>query len=397
MRFILYSEQTQRTTEAEFPATGKEIQDLCDQLGIQNTATAEARVEAVNYLNYNLEEDGDRIFCGKTFVLDEMNFLAKQLSLLSPNEVETFGTVASEHDYSMQEMIELTVNTHNVEITENKPDLVAVAERLFLEQNIKVQKEDVNFSEEEASRFLSDYGMGQGSKLLQDGRLFYQTQVFESFFTGKSLPYTSYDSGVIAVDLMVRENKQGDRGEILYLPYHESELTKILERMGVTEEHQMLKVEMKIYECDVDHRLEHFLEKQPLTFGNLAHLNTVATNLGELYQQESKDLVRFMEITKIDSLEDLATLSANYQDLSFHRNVESPSEYAELILDDVVDFNDSAREYIDFDGFGQAKLENLDHHFSDDGLLIYYGRDLEMSNIMENIEYQDLGMGGIYR
>ncbi|MFI3255030.1 MAG: hypothetical protein R3Y63_11965 [Eubacteriales bacterium] len=397
MRFILYSEQTQQSTEAEFPATGKEIQDICDKLGIQNTATAEARVEAVNYLYHNLEEDGDRIFCGKTFVLDEMNFLAKQLSLMSTPEIETFGAVVSEHDYSMQEMIEFTVNTHNMEVAYNKPDLVAVASKLYLEQNFKLKPEDVNFTQEEASKFLCDYSMGQASQMTRDGKLIYQTEVFEPFFTGSCLPQTSYDCGPVAVDLMVRGNQQGNRCETIYLPYHEAELQKSLERLGITEESQLNQVELKIYDCDVDHRLEHFLEKQPLTFGNLAHLNTVATNLGELYQQESKDLVRFMELTKIDSLEDLATLSANYQELSFHRGVESTSEYAELLLDDVVDFNDSAREYIDFDGFGQAKLENLDHHFSDDGLLIYHGNNMEMSNIMENIEYQDLGMGGIYR
>ncbi len=200
MRLILYSEQTQKTTEAEFPATGKEIQDICDKLGIQNTAAAEARVEAVNYINYNLEEDGDKIFSGKTFVLDEMNFLAKQLDCLAPSEVELFGTVTSEHDYSMREMIELTVNLHNLELTENKPDMVAVATKLYLEQNFKLSPEDVNFTQEEASKFLCDYAAGQASKITYEGKLLYQTEVFEPYFTGSCLPQSSYDNGVIAVD-----------------------------------------------------------------------------------------------------------------------------------------------------------------------------------------------------
>ncbi|MFI3254283.1 MAG: antirestriction protein ArdA [Eubacteriales bacterium] len=395
MRFILYSEQTQRTTEAEFPATGKELQNFCDQLGIQNNAKAEARVEAVNYLYHNLEEDGDKIFCGKTFVLDEMNFLAKQLSLMSTPEIETFGAVVSEYDYSMQEMIELTENTHNMEVAYNKPDLVAVASKLYLEQNFKLKPEDVNFTEEDASKFLCDYGNGQASKITHDGKLLYQTEVFEHFFTGKSLPYTSYDCGAIAVDLTVFENKQGERGEILYLPYHESELEKILERMGITEESQLEKVELRIYDCDVDQRLENFLKEQPMTFGNLAFMNQVTEGLGDLYQQNSKELAKFMEMTKISSLQDLATLSENLQELTFHRNVESPSEYAELLLDDALDFNDSARDYIDFDGFGQAKLENLDHCFTEGGLLIYHGNDFEMEVIMEIADSQNQEMGGM--
>ncbi len=188
-------------------------------------------------------------------------------------------------------------------------------------------------------------------------------------------------------------NKQGSQCETIYLPYHESELQKSLERLGITEERQLEQVELKIYECDVDPRLEHFLEGQPLSFANLAHMNTVATNLGELYQQESKNLVRFMEIMKIDTLEDLATLSENYQDLSFHRNVNTPGEYAELLLDEVLDFHDKASDYIDFDGFGQAKLEDYDCIFTEEGLLIYHGHDVEMSMLMEIAEGQNQGMG----
>ncbi len=70
----------------------------------------------------------------------------------------------------------------------------------------------------------------------------------------------------------------------------------------------------------------------------------------------------------------------------------------------------TAREYIDFDGFGQAKLENLDHCFTEDGLLIYkvnchgvaregslgyHGNDFEMGVIMENADEQSQNMGGL--
>ncbi len=248
MRFILYNASTQKSCEAQFPASGKEIQDFCDKMEIPNTAYAEATVTAVNMLNCELEEG---IFQDKTFVLDELNFLAKQLEQLTQKEQGIFSLTASEFQYSMREMIQLTVNTHNVLVVENQPDLVAVAERLFLEQNIKLTQEEVCFSQEEASRFLTDYAMGQGSKLLENGMLFYQTEVFEEFYTGNCFPDGCYDDSEIVVDLYGRNLKQGDHCETLTLPFHESELSKSLERLGVKGENLLSQVEVKLFHCDV--------------------------------------------------------------------------------------------------------------------------------------------------
>lgn len=107
---------------------------------------------------------------------------------MDSNQIEVFGAVVSEMNYSTQEMIQLTENTHNMEVAFNKPDLVAVASKLFLEQNIRAKPEDLNFTEETANKFLCDYSNGQASKLTRDGKLIYQKEVFEPFYTGSCLP-----------------------------------------------------------------------------------------------------------------------------------------------------------------------------------------------------------------
>lgn len=109
MRFILHNKETQLSWVGEFPASEIGIDCICSQLKVENTAQTQVTIEAVNFLNCEMDEN---IFQDKTFVLDELNFLSKQLLLLTQSEQDIFSKTAMLHDFSMREMIELTVNTH---------------------------------------------------------------------------------------------------------------------------------------------------------------------------------------------------------------------------------------------------------------------------------------------
>ncbi len=108
MLLKLYSPQSKLDVIAHFPASGRGIQSICDKLHVDNIAKTEVEIQETDLLPKGLEPE---IFVGKTCVLDELNLLTKQLTLLDEKATEIFTITATEYNYPVYDMIELTENT----------------------------------------------------------------------------------------------------------------------------------------------------------------------------------------------------------------------------------------------------------------------------------------------
>ena len=68
-----------------FPSKEKELQILCDSLGIGNTAKT-----VITVRNVHNDEKLSNLLSGKTVNIDELNFLMKRLDSFDQKELVTF-------------------------------------------------------------------------------------------------------------------------------------------------------------------------------------------------------------------------------------------------------------------------------------------------------------------
>lgn len=89
MRAIIECIYKNNYQNSSFPSKEKELQLLCDSLGIANTSNTEIKIGKIHN-----DEKMTTLLSGKTVNLDEINFLAKRLDSFDANELTTFYAVA---------------------------------------------------------------------------------------------------------------------------------------------------------------------------------------------------------------------------------------------------------------------------------------------------------------
>ncbi|MFI3255514.1 MAG: antirestriction protein ArdA [Eubacteriales bacterium] len=390
MRCLLYSEETDQHAELKFPATGAEIQFLCDELRIKNTAKAEVTIITANLMDKEIDTD---IFQEKIFVIDELNFLSKQLTLLTLEEREIFSRMSLQNDLEMHDMIELSENVHQMKLMDNKPNLINVAKQLALLRNPDLNPEEIHFSQQKANQYLCDFTMKQESLMIEDGRLLYEEKNWTPFFSGNCLPPTIYECPPLSVELFIL----GNCSETINLPYYPADLDKTLERFGITDKSQLDEVGIRIFTVELNPSLQKFLCNESLSVDSLPDLNFIAEHLQELSQNNGKELYDMMEKTSANTLTEVALIAKNFDDLCFYENIESERDFGEHLVqqNSELDFDWKFSEYIDFTGIGISELEDLTYTFLNDGLLTYSGNDLDICELMDKAQEQIQTTGGM--
>ena len=122
-----------------FPSKEKELQILCDSLGIGNTAKT-----VITVRNIHNNERLSTLLSDKTVNLDELNFLMKRLDSFDQNELATFYAAAyAEKAKTMTELINLSFNTHYYSLVADFRDLNAVGRQMYLTEQIGIDRKSV--------------------------------------------------------------------------------------------------------------------------------------------------------------------------------------------------------------------------------------------------------------
>ena len=122
-----------------FPSKEKELQILCDSLGIGNTAKT-----VITVRNVHNDEKLSNLLSGKTVNIDELNFLMKRLDSFDQKELVTFyAATYAEKAETMTELINLSFNTHCYSLVADFSDLNAVGRQMYLTEQMAVSTEEL--------------------------------------------------------------------------------------------------------------------------------------------------------------------------------------------------------------------------------------------------------------
>ncbi|WP_312645154.1 antirestriction protein ArdA [Hydrogenoanaerobacterium sp.] len=357
-----------------FPSKEKELQILCDSLGISNTAKTEIKIGTVHN-----DERMTTLLSGKTVNLDELNFLTKRLDSFDQNELTTFFAVAyAEKTEIMSELINLSFNTHCYSVVADFSDPHAVGRQMYLTEQGAVSTEE----------FQSFDGQGYFEKILAEnshplitpyGVVYKNGNAIEQIYDGTNFPYYQYDDTPIILLL----NTQ-DRFEYLYLPVEQSELNKALERLGVE---SLENTSWQVEQHNLPDNIADMVINNQIGLDSLNQFTTIFKTMGD---REVSALSELVDFTKITTAEQLKTLSDCMYEFECFPGVHTPHQYGRHIICESghFEYDENLEDYIDFQSYAQDKISRETGVFTDKGYLLYHGYNQEMQNILR----QTLGL-----
>lgn len=351
-----------------FPSKEKELQILCDSLGVANTAKTEIKIGAVHN-----DERLSALLSDKTVNLDELNFLMKRLDSFDQNEFATFyATAYAQKAETMTELINLSFNTHCYSIVADFSDLNAVGRQMYLTEQIGVSTEELQ-SLDGRDYFEKMIAENPNPMITPYGVVYRNNNEIAQAYNGRNFPYYQYEDTPVTLLLSAQ-----NRCEYLYLPIEQSELNKALERLGAED---LESVNWQVEEHNIPDNLANMVIEART---DLYFLNQFAAIFKEMGQREVTALSELAAFAKITNAEELKTLASCMYEFECFPNIHTPEQYGRYIIceSERFEYDDNLEDYIDFQSYGQDKIGRETGAFTSKGYLLYHGYNMEMQSIL---------------
>lgn len=351
-----------------FPSKEKELQILCDSLGVANTTKTEIKIGSVHN-----NERLSTLLSDKTVNLDELNFLMKRLDSFDQKELATFYAAAyAEKAETMTELINLSFNTHCYSLVADFSDLNAVGRQIYLTEQMAVSTEELE-SLDGRKYFESMIAENPNPVITPYGVVYRNSNEIVQTYDGRNFPYYQYENTPITLLLSAQ-----NRSEYLYLPMEQSEMNKALERLGAK---SLEEIHWQVEEHNIPDNLADMAVKDQ---SDLYALNQIAKIFKEMGQREVISLSELAAFVKITKAEELKTLAGCMYEFESFPDIHTPEQYGKYMICESgrFEYDENLEDYIDFKSYGQDKISRETGAFTSKGYLLYHGYDLEMQGIL---------------
>ena len=349
------------------PATEKELQKICDKFSIDNNMSASVTIQK-DYDDNRLT----KILEDKEVNLNELNFLTRKLvDLDTEYDVETFYAVANTiHEPKLKDLINLSYNTHCYHLVTDFKDLNTLGRTLYLNENGAASKEFLDNLN--GAEYIDD--IMKNNKLISasaNGLIYANKNKPQEHYNGQTFPLHFHTSPLITTELAF-----ADRKEYLFLPCEQSAIDKAMERLGVS---SLDRVGVSIYEDNVP---ENVMEIGEST--DLSELNHFASILEKVGDKELEYLSKLVEFTKVDNIADLETLTNSMFEIETHLNIKNCEQlgFNMIMHSGRFDVDENLEDYINFEQYGEDKLQSEKGIFTDKGYLSYIGYNQNMIEML---------------
>ena len=351
-----------------YPSKEKELQILCDSLGVANTTKTEIKIGSVHN-----NERLSTLLSDKTVNLDELNFLMKRLDSFDQKELATFYAAAyAEKAETMTELINLSFNTHCYSLVADFSDLNAVGRQIYLTEQMAVSTEELE-SLDGRKYFESMIAENPNPVITPYGVVYRNSNEIVQTYDGRNFPYYQYENTPITLLLSAQ-----NRSEYLYLPMEQSEMNKALERLGAK---SLEEIHWQVEEHNIPDNLADMAVKDQ---SDLYALNQFAEIFKEMGQREVISLSELAAFVKITKAEELKTLAGCMYEFESFPDIHTLEQYGRYMICESgrIEYDKNLEDYIDFKSYGQDKISRETGTFTSKGYLLYHGYDLEMQGIL---------------
>ena len=378
-----------RTAVIVFPAAEPDLQKAMDEIGVGITTEKLCVVDDVKN-----EHRGLQALAGTLVNADEVQYLAKRMDSFDKSELNTFYAVAEQEKLTeVKELINLTFNLHCYALISDFSDISAVGQRYELCRRTSIPMDEMKNTDFES----------MGKKLLSGGKgaittygvLYHTGNTPEQIYNGEQFPEYHWRSDDVAtITLESGDYHSGIKYEYLYLPCWETEIEKAVNRLGLSSPESCAThldfggMSEQVYQI--------FTEDYPLS-DHLYTLNNLARSYTGFDEQAREDFHAIIEMAQPKAPEDVVMLADNFYEFTVVPGVKTSADYGRYMIIDSgrYDFDENLKEYIDFGGYGEHRIQNENGSFTDYGYIAYHGCTTAVEELLRQNDSQGMQMGGM--
>lgn len=375
-----------RTPVLELPEREDLLAEKLEQIGVGITLEKNCWIE-------KLEGDGGALqaLVGRSVNADELQYLAKRMESFDKNELLKFrAAVTVEKPADLQALINLTFNLHCYTVITDFSDVAGIGRNHLLSTRQAMSSDELAAADcEGVGRELI---AGGGGIVTPYGVLYQNGNQPELVYNGRQFPEFFYRECEASLAL----STDGDHtvSETLYFPCFDVEIKKALLRLGTNS-----------HECSATldfHRLcpslrELFQRVCPVQ--HLEELNELARCYQGFDEQAEGKFQAIVEYARPADLMEAVLLAQNYWEFTVIPGVHTPEEYGRYMIEESghFDCDPNLAGYLDFNGYGQQRVQEENGVFTNYGYIAYRGCTTLVEDILEGRRAPEYGqqMGGM--
>lgn len=373
MRFKMKAEN--ENIFLELPSSEKEIAEFCEKAGIANTAKTSAIVDEVIY-----NDQANAMFSGKEMNLDKLNYLAKRLDSLGNKELETFYAVSyGEQVDNLNDLINLTFNTHCASVVRDFYNLDKVGKEMYLTAEEAVSPrvlEELN-----GAKYLASVMAENPHPMVTPyGVVYKNSNPYEQVYDGIHFPQYAWEESIADITLEYKGNS-----EYLYLPCEPSEISKAMERLGVSD----------IKECEVllesnlisDEIISVVDTEERYGLEQINNYNHLAKRIQEVGTKEMPFIKNLLIDLSPKTMKDLDAIFESSHEFELFDGIHTAEDYGRYMICESghFEYDENLEEYIDFEKYGNHKIRFESGAFTDQGYMLYHGFNQDLSEMLLDV------------
>lgn len=370
---IKKSRDTDKRKTIWLPMEEKELEEVCNELGIEMTTEPNCYIEDARderFLN-TLADDNVNI--------DELNYLMKRFDGFNSRETDKFYAVAFAEEYSsMDDLINLSFNLHGYSLVNNFDDFNKLGKDLYLSEKMAVASEGLEKLDGEAYA-LDVIKNNKTARVTPYGVLYRNSNEIYQVYNGKQLPPYGWRESMATLELRAK-----DQSEFIYLPSPDIEIEKALMRLGVS----------YLQDCELhldSHNLPNAVLKMIPHNDSIVERLDILNRVSDIFLEMDGDVGYFEELMnyiKPSNIDEIFLLAETMYEFESFDGINNAEDYGRYMITESghFEYDHNLEEYIDFKRYGEEKIENETGAFTDKGYILYHGYNQKLANLLsENL------------
>ena len=357
--------------------------ELLEALEIGNAVNRDCKVQEV--------QDGPPILKrleGSRVNLDELDYLAKRLDSFTDQEIAQFQGAAVSYDYSnIVDLINLTFSCQKVTVITDFSDLEEIGQDHFMNLNGGCASME-NLDGTETALLLIESGAGVVTPY---GVVYDNCMRLAQNYDGRHLPEYYYTRCTVSVVLSA--DGRPEQQEMLYFPCAESKIARTVRRLGADRPEQCTAT-LKLTE--VSDAVMGVFEHEFRLNEHLDTLNALTRYLQTFDGQALEKFHTVFDTVWPQTPEEVLSLAENLHEFTVVPDISTAEEYGRYMIQKSGHFevDPSLEDYIDYQSYGERRVQKEGGLFGDRGYVAYLGTKPEMKEIMaRNIPAERMEQG----
>ena len=317
---------------------------------------------------------------GCNVTVDELDYLAKRLDSFDDREMAKFqGAAVSCGCHGIVDLINLTFSCQQVTIITDFTDLDEIGQIHYMVLNGGTARLE-DLASLDGRKMALALIEGGGGRVTPYGVVYENGMKLTQVYDGRHFPEYFYENCLASVLLSLPDRPM--ERETLYFPCTERKIARAIRRLGVERPEQCVAM---LDTSEISEAVRGVFEDEYPLNKHLETLNALTRCLQKFDGQALEDFHTVFDTVWPETPEEVLYLAEELRDFTVVPDISSAEEYGWFLIKESknLDVDPKLEAYIDYQKYGQHRIQEEGGHFGDRGYVAYLGSKSEIRSIMD--------------